>query len=129
MLYVGVDLHKHSISLCVVELADRSRKVIERKRFHCDQELEMAKYFANLGSYQLVVEATASYEWFVRLVEPTAELASDGRDALLQASHVLGGERSIGGRVGGTGRRGHGAAGPEGREGAVGRRHSKFPGN
>ena len=73
MRYVGVDLHKQSISLCVVELADRKRKVVERKRFHCDQELEMAEYFANLGLYQLVVEATASYEWFVQLVEPTAD--------------------------------------------------------
>jgi hypothetical protein len=29
MYYVGVDLHKHSISLCVVELADRERKIVE----------------------------------------------------------------------------------------------------
>lgn len=73
MYYVGVDLHKQSISLCVVELADRQRQVIERKRFRCDQELEMAEYFAQLGEYQLVVEATASYEWFVQLAEPTAD--------------------------------------------------------
>ena len=33
----------------------------------------MEEYFASLGEYQLVVEATASYEWFVRLVEPTAD--------------------------------------------------------
>lgn len=33
----------------------------------------MAEYFADLGQYQLVVEATASYEWFIRLVEPTAD--------------------------------------------------------
>ena len=32
MLYVGVDLHKQSISLCVVELADRERKIIERRK-------------------------------------------------------------------------------------------------
>ena len=25
------------------------------------------------GPYELVVEATASYEWFVQLIEPTAE--------------------------------------------------------
>lgn len=73
MYYVGVDLHKQSISLCVVELEDRKRNVIERKRFRCEQELEMAEYFAQLGEYQLVVEATASYEWFVQLVEPTAD--------------------------------------------------------
>ena len=73
MFYVGVDLHKQSISLCVVELADRKRQVIERKRFHCEHEEEMSEYFSNLGEYQLVVEATASYEWFIRLVEPTAD--------------------------------------------------------
>ena len=73
MYYVGVDLHKQSISLCVVELADRERKIIERRKFHCDEEEQMAEYFAGLGEYQLVVEATASYEWFVQLVEPTAD--------------------------------------------------------
>ncbi len=73
MLYVGVDLHKHSISLCVVELAGRERKIIERRRFRCDEEERMADYFASLDEYQLVVEATASYEWFVQLVESTAD--------------------------------------------------------
>lgn len=73
MYYVGVDLHKQSISVCVVELAGRERKIVERRKFRCEQELEMAEYFAQLGEYQLVVEATASYEWFVQLVEPTAD--------------------------------------------------------
>jgi transposase len=73
MRYVGVDLHKKSISLCVVELVDRERKIVERRKFHCDKEELMAEYFAKLGEYQLVVEATASYEWFVQLVEPTAD--------------------------------------------------------
>lgn len=72
MHYVGVDLHKHSISLCVVELAGRQRKTIERKRFRCDDEEAILAYFAGLGEYEAVVEATASYEWFVRLIEPTA---------------------------------------------------------
>jgi len=73
MRYVGVDLHKQSISLCVVELANRERQVVERRRFRSDQVDQMAEYFSSLGEYQLVVEATASYEWFVRLVEPTAD--------------------------------------------------------
>jgi transposase len=72
MRYVGVDLHKQTISLCVVELAGRERKVVERKRFRCADEEAIAAYFAGLGSYEAVVEATASYEWFVRLIEPTA---------------------------------------------------------
>jgi transposase len=72
MFYVGVDLHKHSISLCVVELVGRERKAIERKRFRCDDEDAILAYFAGLGEYEAVVEATASYEWFVKLIEPTA---------------------------------------------------------
>jgi len=83
MRYVGVDLHKHSISLCVVELAGRERKIIERRRFRCDEEEPMADYFAGLGEYQLVVEATASYEWFVQLVEPSAD-----RVLLAHPSHL-----------------------------------------
>jgi transposase len=72
MYYVGVDLHKQTISLCVVELAGRERKVVQRKRFRCADEEAIAGYFAGLGSYEAVVEATASYEWFVQLIEPTA---------------------------------------------------------
>ena len=72
MFYVGVDLHKHSISLCVVELVGRQRRALERKRFRCDDEEAILAYFAGLGEYEAVVEATASYEWFVKLIEPTA---------------------------------------------------------
>ena len=72
MRYVGVDLHKQTISLCVVELAGRERKVVQRKRFRCGDEEAIAAYFAGPGSYEAVVEATASYEWFVQLIEPTA---------------------------------------------------------
>jgi transposase len=72
MLYVGVDLHKQSISVCVVELADRERKILQRKRFRCDQEEGILDFFEGLGEYQVVVEATASYEWFVQMLEPSA---------------------------------------------------------
>lgn len=83
MRYVGVDLHKQSISLCVVELAGRRRKIVERKHFRCDQEDLLADYFSELGEYQVVVEATASYEWFVQLVEATAD-----RVVLAHPSHL-----------------------------------------
>ncbi|MDC0937003.1 IS110 family transposase [Pirellulales bacterium] len=73
MRYVGVDLHKKTISLCVIELEGRTRKIIERRRFRCDNEESMADYFIGLGDYQVVVEATASYEWFVQMVEKTAD--------------------------------------------------------
>jgi len=55
-----------------MELVGRERKVIERKRFRCGDEEAIVAYFAGLGPYEAVVEATASYEWFVKLIEPTA---------------------------------------------------------
>jgi transposase len=73
MRYVGVDLHKNSISLCVVELVGRERKVVQRKRFYCQDEEAIVACFDQLGPYEAVVEATASYEWFVKLIEPSAE--------------------------------------------------------
>ena len=72
MKYVGVDLHKKSISICVVVLEGRKRKVLARKRFACQDVDGIYQFFRELGTFQVVVEATASYEWFVRLVEPFA---------------------------------------------------------
>jgi hypothetical protein len=66
MRYVGVDLHKQTISVCVVELVGRQRRIIERKRFACREEERISDYFGQLGPYEAVVEATASYEWFPR---------------------------------------------------------------
>ena len=73
MRYVGVDLHKQTISVCVVELVGRQRRIVERKRFACRDEEQIADYFRQLGPYEAVVEATASYEWFIELIEPTAQ--------------------------------------------------------
>ncbi|SFJ57585.1 IS110 family RNA-guided transposase [Planctomicrobium piriforme] len=74
MVYVGVDLHKHTISLCVV---NRERSVLERKRLHCCEEHRIVEFLKLLRKQQrgiqVVVEATASYEWFVKLVEPIAQ--------------------------------------------------------
>jgi transposase len=70
MNYVGVDLHKHSISVCVM---DQARTIRQSRRFRCDDELRIAEFFRQLSPLEVVVEATASYEWFVGLVEPLAE--------------------------------------------------------
>lgn len=72
MHFVGVDLHKHSISVCVMIQAGSTRTVTARKRFRCAEPDQILEFFQNLGPFQMVVEATASYEWFVRLVEPLA---------------------------------------------------------
>ena len=70
MKYVGVDLHKKVISLCVV---GKDRKVLLRKTFRCDDEAGIVAFFRGLGPFQAVVEATANYEWFVQLIEPYAQ--------------------------------------------------------
>jgi transposase len=72
MKYVGIDLHKKTISACVVILEHGQRKIVARKRFECRDEAGIAAWFRELGKFEVVVEATASYEWFVQLVEPLA---------------------------------------------------------
>jgi transposase len=70
MLYVGIDLHKKSITICVV---NQERQKVEQKRFACSTPEIIVAFFKKLGTFQAVVEATASYEWLVRLLEPFAE--------------------------------------------------------
>ena len=72
MHYVGVDLHKQTISVCVVNQVGTAREVTVRRRFRCAEAERIYAFFAQLGRFEVVVEATASYEWFVQLVEPLA---------------------------------------------------------
>ena len=69
MLYAGCDLHKQTITVCVV---NQSRDVVKRQRLLCADESTLRAFFEELGECEAVVEATASYEWFVRLIEPLA---------------------------------------------------------
>jgi transposase len=70
MLYVGIDLHKKSITLCVV---NQQRQVQGRKTLSCAYPDKIRDYFAQLGPFAAVVEATASYEWLWQLLEPLAQ--------------------------------------------------------
>lgn len=70
MKYVGIDLHKKVISLCVV---GKDRKVLARKTLRCDDAAGILAFFGSLGEFEAVVEATASYEWLVRMIEPLAK--------------------------------------------------------
>jgi transposase len=70
MKYVGIDLHKKTIVLCVV---NKDRKVLDRRSFLCIDTTGIAAYFRQLESFQFVVEATAAYEWLVQLLEPLAQ--------------------------------------------------------
>src|SRR5271169_3754072 len=69
MKYVGIDLHKKTIVICVV---DKARKVLARKKFLCVDVENITDWFAKLGAFRFVVEATATYEWLVQLLEPLA---------------------------------------------------------
>lgn len=73
MKSVGVDLHKKTISVCVMTVVDGQRKVLKRQRFNCRSPLAIRRFFQKLGTFQVAVEATASYEWFVQLIEDLAE--------------------------------------------------------
>ena len=73
MKYVGIDLHKKTISGCVVVKERGQKKIAARKRLECRDEAGIKSWFRELGKFEVVVEATASYEWFVKLVEPLAQ--------------------------------------------------------
>src|SRR5271157_2482995 len=70
MNFIGVDLHKKSITICVM---DEKRKVLARKTLACTQTNEIVESFRQFRPSKVVVEATASYVWFVELVERLAE--------------------------------------------------------
>lgn len=63
MRFVGVDLHKQTITVVVV---DAARKLLFRKRFSNLMSEQIVAFLKSLGEFQLTVEATASYEWFVQ---------------------------------------------------------------
>jgi transposase len=69
MNYVGIDLHKKSITVCVV---NQARQKLDSKRLACSAPHLIVDFFQKLGPFQAVIEATASYEWLIRLLEPLA---------------------------------------------------------
>ena len=73
MKFIGVDLHKKSITLCVVAVVRGKRKVLARKRFDCRDTAAIREFFQQQGTFQVVVEATANYEWFLLLIEDLAD--------------------------------------------------------
>ena len=70
MNYVGIDLHKKTIVLCAM---DQDLRVLRRRTFACSDPEAIGAFFAALGAFRAVVEATAGYEWLVALIEPLAE--------------------------------------------------------
>jgi transposase len=58
MNFIGVDLHKKSITVCVM---DQNRKVVARKTLACTQTKEIVEFFRQYRPFKVVLEATASY--------------------------------------------------------------------
>jgi transposase len=86
MKFVGIDLHKHSITICVV---DQDRNVLQSRRFACGDTARIDAFFAALGPFEAVVEATAGYEWLLQRIEPMARrvvLAHPGKLRIIAES-------------------------------------------
>jgi len=73
MKYVGVDLHKQSITVCVMVKEGDQRKVEQRRTLKCAETASIRNFFEQLGGFRVVVEATSHYEWFLLLVEDLAD--------------------------------------------------------
>jgi transposase len=70
MFFVGIDLHKKTITVCVV---NQEGGVVMRRTLACCEPHNIVAFFQRLGKFQAVVEATSSYEWLWRLLEPMAD--------------------------------------------------------
>jgi transposase len=70
MNFIGIDLHKKTISVCVV---NQERKVLKRQTLNCAESGKIVAFFEDWREFQAVVEATASYEWLWRLLEPLGQ--------------------------------------------------------
>lgn len=70
MHYIGSDLHKKTITMHVV---NQARQKMASRQFSCSDSKGMLEWLMQFRPFQLVVEATASYEWFMQLVEPLAD--------------------------------------------------------
>jgi transposase len=73
MKYVGVDLHKQSITVCVMVKEGEQRKVEQRRTLKCADAAAIRQFFEQLGVFRVVVEATSNYEWFLLLIEDRAD--------------------------------------------------------
>ena len=70
MNYIGVDLHKKIITVCVM---DQKLKILARATLYSNQPDKVLEFFRSWRPFKVVVEATASYSWFVEALEPLAE--------------------------------------------------------
>jgi len=72
MRFVGADLHKKSITFCVVEVVDRKTRVVHRQRMLCKDVAKIERFFETVVPFEVTVEATIGYDWFAALAERLA---------------------------------------------------------
>ena len=70
MRFIGIDLHKRSMTVCVI---DRVTGETFLKTLPTSQPDDIRAFFQGLVKFQAVMEATATYEWLWELLEPLAE--------------------------------------------------------
>jgi transposase len=73
MRYIGVDLHKRLLVACVMEAQGGRRVVVARGRWSNQDTKRITEFLREHMPCQVVIEATACYEWFVSLVEPLVD--------------------------------------------------------
>ncbi len=89
MKYVGADLHKKSISFCVVVIDKRKTRVVQQKQMLCRDAAKIERFFESLGSLEVTVEATIGYDWFAALAEEYADrgvIAHSGKPRIIAES-------------------------------------------
>lgn len=84
MRFIGADLHKQSITLCVVELVKGKTVILDRPRFRCRDIDRIAEFLRAQGPCALVVESTIGYEWFVGLAEAIVDRVAVAHAAKLK---------------------------------------------
>jgi hypothetical protein len=70
MNFIGADLHKKIITVCVLV---RNRKLLARKTLYCDQPDQIVASCRQFRPFKLAVAAKANYLWLVELLEPLAD--------------------------------------------------------
>ena len=73
MKFVGADLHKKSITFCVVVLNGMNTQLVKNHKILCNDVTAIRDFFRSLGRFKVTVEATIGFDWFASLASEFAE--------------------------------------------------------
>ena len=71
MRYVGIDLHKRFLVVCV---QDADGRTLAQRRFECCEAAAVRRFFDKLQPFRAVIEASSSYRWLYDLLSPLGEV-------------------------------------------------------